>query len=877
MSAQNPPRRGVLAALLGTVAFSVIAGILVAAMVTPAVAVSSVAVKSGVGIFNDLPTYITVGKLPGQNSIWANSGGQQVKIATLYAENRNEVSWSKVANTVKNAAVDGEDRRFYTHGGIDPTGVVRALAVSAFGGSVQGASTITQQLVKNLLIQKALQITVTPTGKMTAVQAAAKQTAEQRAGIKAAQAQSLDRKLKEMKLAISLEKKYTKKQILLEYLNIAPFGGTTYGIEAAAERYYSTTADKLTVAQAASLMAIVQEPSTRAPLNAAGYAANTQRRNVILQAELVAGDLTTAQYDEAKKTPVDATTVKLALPNNGCTAAYASAKYFCAYINSKAMIGQLTALGATPAERRANWTLGGYEIHTTLDLGLQDSAQATMSKWVPKSLTNFPLGGAADSVEVGTGRILVMAQNTDFIETAAAASSSATAVNYSVDGKYGGSAYGFQGGSTYKAFTLMNWLQSGHGLNESVTATPQLIPQADFKASCEPSGHDNGSTTPYRNDEGEGGTWTVLRGTARSVNGVFMSMGRQLDQCKTQSIAEAFGVHTGDGSPLKHNPSAILGTNAVAPLTMAAAYAGIAGGGNFCQPIAVDYVMDPSHKKLPGQPQSCTQAIDPAVAAAAGVALQGVFNSNGTASAAKPHDKIPILGKTGTTDASAQTWTVGASTKVATAVWIGDWKDNASSTRRTRSGVRGCVDGYVATLRNCVFRDTQAAINAQYGGGAFPTAEALYLNGTAKALPDYTGQSINSATAQLTALGYSVTVGSAVASAQPQGSVASTSPGAGTLVSKGASITLNPSDGSLATVVPDEKDKSYSAASADLQSAGLNPVEKCAQGNPGNGNGGGGGGGVGGAIGKVTSTSPVAGTSVAKGSTVTVNVDVCGP
>jgi membrane peptidoglycan carboxypeptidase len=876
MSAQNPPRRGVLAAVLGTAAFSVIAGILVTAMVTPAIAVSSVAVQSGVGIFNDLPTYITVGKLPGQNTMWANSGGKQVKIATIYDENRNEVPWDEVADAAKNAAVDGEDRRFYQHGGVDPTGVVRALAVSAFGGSRQGASTITQQLVKNLLIQKALQITVTPKGKMTAVQAAAKQAAEQKAAIRSANAPSLDRKLKEMKLAISLEKKYTKKQILLEYLNLAPFGGTTYGIEAAAERYYSTTAAKLTIAQAASLMAIVQEPATRAPLNAAGYAANTQRRNVILQAMLGAGDITTAQYDEAKKTPVDATTVKLALPNNGCTAAYATARYFCAYINSKAMIGQLTALGATPAERKANWALGGYEIHTTLDLGLQNTAQATMSKWVPKSLPNFPLGGATDSVEVGTGRILVMAQNTDFIETKAAASRSATAVNYSVDGKYGGSTYGFQGGSTYKAFTLMNWLQSGHGLNESVNATPRLQNQADFKDSCNPSGHETGAAYPYRNDEGEGGQWTVMRGTARSVNGAFISMGKQLDQCTTQKIAIAFGVHTGESKPPLHNTSAILGTNAVAPLTMAAAYAGIAGSGNYCQPIAVDYVISPSNKKLPGQPQSCTQAISAGVAVAAGVALQGVFNPGGTASAAKPHDKIPILGKTGTTDRSAQTWTVGSSTKVATAVWIGDYLDNLSSTRRTRSGVRGCVDGYVATLRNCVFRDTQAAINAQYGGGAFPTAQALYLRGTAKPLPNYAGQSINSATAQLTALGFSVTVGSPIASAQPEGTVASTDPGAGTLVSKGASITLNPSDGSLATTVPDVVGEPYDQAKDDLAKANLTavPDATCTP-SPGEGSGGDGNGGDSsdGPI-KVTATNPTARTSVAKGSKVTVT---CGP
>jgi membrane peptidoglycan carboxypeptidase len=838
MSAQNPPRRGVLAAVLGTIGFSALAGILVAVMVTPALAVTSVAVKSGVGIFDNLPTYISIGKLPGPNIIYANAGGKPVQVATIFDENRQEVAWKDISNWAKDAAVDGEDRRFYHHGGVDITGIARA-ALSGLGssGSQQGASTISQQLVKNIFIQQALQL---PTDK------------EQKAALKAAQAFSLDRKLKEAKLAIALEKKYTKKQVLLAYLNIAPFGGTTYGIQAAAQRYYQEDASKLTIPQAASLMAIVQNPNTRAPVNEAGYKANIQRRDVILDAMYAQKDITSAQLADAKKTPVDATTVKNVAPSQGCTAATSNTQFWCAYI--KTLVKTLPALGATTTERLANWKIGGYKLYTTLDLDLQGAAQAVVNRYVPQTLPTMNIGSATDSVEVGTGRILVMVQNKSFNETAGGGGATATAVNYSVDRANGGSAFGFQGGSTYKPFTLMNWLQSGHGLNEIVNATPQIQNLANFKDSC---GGPYGGTWKYKNDEGEKGPYTVARGTAQSVNGVFVNMGKLLDQCTTFKDATAFGVHQGNGQPPTHNPGAILGSNSVAPLTMAAAYAGIANGGLYCAPVAIDTIVTPDGKKEAGQPKTCNQALDPAVDAAVGVAMQGPFNT-GTATAAKPRG-VPIVGKTGTTDGSVQTWTVGSSTKVSTAVWIGNATGNAA-TRSTRSG-RACSAGStVAVLRNCVFRDTMTMINGKYPGGKFPTAAPNYLNGSAAPLGNYVGQTVTSATAQLTALGFTVAVGPAIASGQPAGTVAATDPGAGTRISKGYSITISPSDGSQAKTMPNVVGEDLNQAKHDIAQSGFttNPQTVCTvDPDPGNND-------------KVTSTSPAGGASAPDSAAITI-------
>jgi membrane peptidoglycan carboxypeptidase len=807
-----------LPAALGMVAFSVIAAVLVTASVTPMIAVSSVTAQSAIGIFNNLPTYISIGKLPGPNTIYALNGTKEVPVATIFDENRQQVPWNQISQAAKDAAIDGEDRRFYHHGGVDVTGIIRA-AISGLGGGgggQQGASTISQQLVKNILIQEALQL---PTLK------------QQTDSIREADAFTLDRKLKEAKLAISLEKKYSKQTILLAYLNIAPFGGNTYGIEAAAQRYYGISASKLNAVQAATLISIVQNPNSKAPTGKLGYAANTPRRDDILRQMYSAGHISKATLDAGLKVTESAKTIKNIPPSQGCSAAIDDAQFWCAYI--KTLYPTLTALGSTTAERTANWQVGGYKIYTTLDVNLQAAAQAVENAWVPATLPTMDIGGATVSVQVGTGRILDMVENRKFNESLKGGGPGTTAINYAVDQKNGGSTYGFQGGSTYKPFTLMNWLQHGHGLQDVVDATPNPnLDLSDFKDSCVPGGF-GGTYGKYTNDENETGPYTVLTATAQSINGVFLNMGKQLDQCDTMKDAEAFGVHQGhtQGSgflPLQQQPSAILGTNAVAPLTMAAAYAGIANGGVFCAPVAIDAVITPEGKKLPGQPKTCSQALDPGIDAAVGFAMQGVFKG-GTANAARPAG-VNVLGKTGTTNNAQDTWTVGSTTQVSTAVWIGNATGKVS-TRATRPPV-ACpgVGNQVATLRNCVFKHTMEAIDAEYPPGAFPAAPAQYLNGSTQPLPDYAGQTVTAATSLLTALGFSVTVAPAeVPSAQPEGTVDSTNPPAGTRVSSGYDVTINVSDGTLAKTIPtDLVGETFAQAKSEIESAGfVAPSETC--------------------------------------------------
>jgi membrane peptidoglycan carboxypeptidase len=847
VSVSTRPRGSIASIVFVIVSLSVVAGVLVTAGVTPMIAVSNAVAQSAVGIFDNLPSYISIGTLPGPDTIYAEDAGTPVPVATVFDENRQQVPWDQVSQAVKDATVDGEDRRFYSHGGVDVTGIIRAAlsGITGSSGTQQGASTIAQQLVKNLSIQEALQL---PTVK------------QQQAAINAADAFTLDRKLKEAKLAISLEKKYSKQQILLAYMNVAPFGGTTYGIEAAAERYYGEDASKLTVVQAATLIAIVQNPNVRAPVDKAGYAANKVRRNDILQQMYIAHDITQAQLTAALNTPDSAKTIKNIPPTEGCTSAVDDAQFWCEYVQT--LVPSLTSLGSTKAEREANWKVGGYKVYTSLDVKAQAQAQAAENEWVPATLPTMDIGGATDSVQVGTGRILVMVENRKFDESASGGPGT-TAINYNVDSKNGGSAYGFQGASTYKPFTLMAWLQDGHGLNDVLDATPNPnLNLADFKDSCEPGGQWSGTYGPYTNDENERGPYTVLRATAESINGVFLNMGKQVDQCAIRNNAIAFGVHTGSGQPLQHQPSAILGTNSVAPLTMAAAYAGIANGGVFCKPTAVDSIVAPDGKKLAGQPKSCSVALDPQIDAAVGYAMEGVFNG-GTAEAARPPG-ASVLGKTGTSNNSWQTWTVGSTTKVSTAVWIGNATGNAVTTdTRPPRACPGTGD-QVATLRNCVFKQTMTAIDAEYPPGAFPLAPSQYLNGDAKALASYAGQTITAATDELQALNYTVTVApGTVHSDEPAGTVAYTDPAAGTTISAGYDITLYTSDGSLATVtVPSVTGDSFSQASSAIANAGFTAaaVQGCVVAT------------LPSQLGEAVSTDPAQGTTQPPTTAVTVNI-----
>ena len=630
MPAQKPPRRGVTSAIFGVLGFSALAGLLVTVMVAPAIAVTGVTASSAIGIFDGLPEYLNIGQQPERNTIYAvskrtgNEGGY-IPIATIYDQNRQEIPWEEISPFARDAVVAGEDRRFFEHGGVDVASIIRASIGNVVSSGVEsGASTLSMQLVKNIFVQEALE---QPTEEL------------RQAAYDKATATSFDRKLKEMKLAIGLEKKYTKKEILTAYLNIAFFGDNTYGIQAAAQRYYSVDAKDLTLHQAASLVAIVQYPIQRGLNDPENYEANQARRDVILDSMLDTGSITQAEHDEAIATPVDDTTVLPKASSNGCIGANEYAKWFCDFVVKN--VDNFEFLGANPTEREANWTRGGYKLYTTLDLDVQETAQKATWTYAPNTETSFNLGSATSTVEAGTGRILVMTENKIFNDTLEGGGPTTSAVNYNTSFDYGGST-GFQSGSTYKLFTLLNWLQSGKGLSERVAGDGRVFNQALFKNSC--PGASFGGNWTVKNAGGEKGNFDIVQGTVSSINGVFATMGLQLDQCETAAIATKLGVQRGDQTPLQSNPSAILGTNEITPLSLASAFAAIGANGKWCEPIMVDKAIGPDGTDLGGQKHNCNQAIDAEVAATAAYDLVQVV-TQGTGSRSDPGDGIPLGGK----------------------------------------------------------------------------------------------------------------------------------------------------------------------------------------------------------------------------------------
>ncbi|MBP1241226.1 membrane peptidoglycan carboxypeptidase [Frigoribacterium sp. PvP120] len=838
MSAQKSKPTSVIGALFGFVGFSVLAGLLVTIGVTPAIAVAGMTASSSIGVFESIPEYIEIGKLSQRNTLYAKQGGQDVPFATLYSENRVELKWDQVSPNLKNAVLAGEDRRFYDHGGVDVTSLVRA-AVGSLGGGELGASgggsTLTMQLVRNIRIAQSQQL----------------DTQEERdAAYKEATTTTLDRKLEEMKFAIGLEKKYTKDSILLAYLNIAYFGDQTYGVQAAAQHYYNKSATDLTVEEAASLIAIVQYPDTRNLSTPEKYEGNKARRDVILKSMKAEGYIDEAQMQASLASDI-AGYVHLTTPTQGCAAVTAAgAQYFCDYV--KKNIKNLAVLGSSPEEREKNWATGGYNVYTTLDLDLTASAKEKVDRYAPATETRLQLGSVVNTVEAGTGRVLVMAQNTTFSEVASD-DRTQTSVNFSTDQQYGGSG-GFQPGSTYKPFTLLDWLEQGNGVNQSVNATPRT-----FQLTAD--GRPTVRWTP-KNDAGEKpGSMTVAAATAQSMNTAYAAMASQLDLADIAGVAEKLGVHRADGKPLAYeNPSSILGSNEVAPLTMATAYAAIAAGGKYCESIIVDNIKDAAGTDIGGQPQACTQALDPDVAAGAARAMSGLWTS-GTAVGGLPADGIPEIGKTGTTDDKDQIWIIGASTRVATAIWQGNYDFNGGkkSLRAYSSPVQP-RNGSYANARSAFFREVQTVNNAAYPGGAFAAPSNAVLRGTGVSVPDLAGSTPSAAQTLLRSTGLKYEDGGVQASTLPAGQVSGSDPAGGTLVAKGSTVRVFTSDGSLATTVPDLVGQDLKGAGATVAGAGFTTALGVSGFTTGDGKN----------QCRVASSDPAAGTSVAKDTAISV-------
>src|SRR5579884_2624907 len=373
--------------LLIFIIISALGGIMVAGLSLPLVGSAGLAAKAASDHFEDLPSDFETPVLPQRSKILADDGSL---IAYTWSDdlggNRVVVPMSQISPSMPQALVAIEDVRFYQHGGIDIKGTIRALVHNSNGGNLQGGSTIAQQYVKNVLLLEA------GTDK-----------AKQQAAI----ADTFTRKVTELKYAVAVEKSLTKDQILERYLNLVYFGNGAYGVEAAAERYFSTSAAKLTVPQAALLAAVVNSPTEFDPF--AHPADALKRRNIALadMANPSLNYITPAQAAQYEKAPLGLNPTSL---KDGCITADGSAKFFCNYVYNTFI--QDSAYGKTQADRIALWQRGGLTIQTTMSVKDEKSADAAIAKRVyPSDFTKRDIASALVMVEPGSGQIKAMAQS----------------------------------------------------------------------------------------------------------------------------------------------------------------------------------------------------------------------------------------------------------------------------------------------------------------------------------------------------------------------------------------------------------------------------------------------------------------------------------
>lgn len=618
---------------LSFVATAVAAGVTLALGAAPAAVLAGFAVTSAARQFNSLPNVLSVTAAPQRSALLAADGST---IATFYSQDRVDVRLDQIAPVMQQAIVAIEDARFYSHGGIDPTAILRAAATDLVaGGSVQGASTLTQQYVKNLLID------------------AARTPAERRA----ASADTISRKLQEARYAVHLAHTQSRAQILQGYLNTVYFGDGSYGIEAASRHYFSEPATQLTLPQAALLAGLVQNPSAFDPI-AHPNAALTRRGEVLTRMSQL-GMVPASQADAAGSAPLELNVSPH--PGNGCAAA--TAPYFCQWVVSALL--QDPGLGSDPAARQATLQTGGVVVRTTLDPRAQEAAQRAVQLVDPASRA----AAAVVVVQPGTGDVLAMAVNRPFGTDMAR---NETTVNLAT----GGSS-GYQAGSTFKLFTLTAALEQG--------MSPVLTLNAP--ASYTVTGLRNCSTgavfPPYTVGNAEpnsGGRITLRQATWESVNTFFVQVEQRTGLCAPAQVASAMGVTHPDGSAVDPVPSFTLGSAEVSPLTMATAYATIAARGIYCPPSGILAITAPDGRTTAPPGPACRQAVPTAVADAVTQILRGVIDGPDRArTGANAHLTVPAAGKTGTTDNFGAAWFDGYTNTLAAAVWVGDPRGSSNS------------------------------------------------------------------------------------------------------------------------------------------------------------------------------------------------------
>ncbi|MER7002563.1 transglycosylase domain-containing protein [Dactylosporangium sp. NPDC000555] len=690
--------------LLKLLRTGLVVGLAVAVLVYPLAAITGVGARQGAEALATLPAALRQSSdryLPAQTTrVYAADG--TTLLAQFYEEYRTYTTLAAISVNVRQAIVAAEDARFYEHHGVDFKGVARAFVANQKAGVVsQGASTITMQYIRNVL----------------------RDSARTPAEVNEATEQTGARKLREMKLAIELEKHMSKNEILERYLNVAYFGHRAYGIQAAAEVYFSKKPADLTLPEAALLAGLVQAPSSYDPADADPKAATT-RRDYVIDRMVDLDYLSRADADTAHAEPI---ALRLTEPPNDCLATRPGWGFFCAMFRSW-WTGQ-SAFGASSNERLDKLRRGGYTVVTSLDPRIQEIAQQQILK---REKTGSPYALGQVAIEPGSGLIRAMAVNRVYsLDRASNGPHSDPRQRARMRGNYpntvnpllgGGDMAGYQAGSTFKMFTMLAALEQGLPLSTAIYS-PKTY-QSKYKTGRDSSAHcGDDFWCPSNASDSMTGQQTMWSGFGKSVNTYFVQLEQRVGAESAVRMAERLGLRWRTGidqlqaSPAKAKSwgAFTLGVADTTPLEVAGAFATVVADGVRCEPIPVMSITDASGKPavddkgVPVTNPRCAQVLSADVARGAVDAARCVTgyrattgDCGGWSTAPRVYSTVgrPVAGKSGTTDDDRSAWFVGMTPGLTVAGFIAD-PDNPL--HRVGSGNAGKPRETVAeTLRDAL-------------------------------------------------------------------------------------------------------------------------------------------------------------------------------